>query len=108
MPKTRLELAKAVLRELRIIRYDEEPPADLKAIVDEAYDGLLAEWRKQRVCYWQADSTPDIVFRPVVRLVANEVAPGFNKPYEIGNALHRLYAAVARPWSGKPVVSEYY
>lgn len=106
--KTTSDLAAAVLRELRVSRYDEAPAEDLKQIVVEAYTSMVEEWRTQRVCYWETDAIPEIVFRPVVRLVAAEVAPTFNKPYESGQALNRLYSAVARPFSGVDVTGSPY
>ena len=106
--KTTSDLASAVLRELRVHRYDETPGEDLKQIVVEAYESLVAEWRNQRVCYWATGAIPEIVFRPVVRIVAAEVAPTFNKPYDPGQALNRLYAAVARPFSNANITGQSY
>ncbi len=106
--KTQLDLARAVLREIRVRRYDEEPSAEEKAIVDDAYGAKYLEWKNQRVAYWAVAAIPEIVFRPLVRLVAAEIAPTFNKPYDPENAWSRLCAAVRRPWSGKTVRHEYF
>ena len=107
-PKTKLDLARAVLREIRVGRYDEEPDVSVKAQIDEAYESFYQEWSNQELVYWQIDQIPPLVFRPIVKLIAAEVAPAFNKPYEAGNALARFYAAVARPFSGKTVYIRHY
>lgn len=105
--KTKLDLARAVLREIRVSRYDEDPAAAYKAIVDEKYDSMYLLWVKQRRAYWPRDEIPEVVFEPVTRLVAERVAPSFNKPFDKGDAQILFDCAVARPWSGKTVVPEW-
>ena len=107
-PKTQLDLIRAVLREIRVGRPDEEPEDNLRAQVSEVYLSFYAEWSNQQLVYWPEDAIPILVFRPVVKLVAAEVAPAFNKPYDAGDALQRFYAAVARPFSGRVVPTRYY
>jgi len=106
--KTPIELARAVLRELRILRYDDEPDADVANLVKEVYGGLYAEWQIDRIAFWSSDLIPESVFRPVVRLVAAEIAPTFNKPYDAADAKQRLEAAAARGWSGRNVKVQYF
>lgn len=102
------DLARAVLREIRVLRYDEEPDADVANLVTEVYQGLHAEWAGQEIAYWPVDLIPVEVFRPVVRLVTTEMAPTFNKPYDAADARARLEAACARGWSGRAVQTDYF
>lgn len=101
--KSKLDLARDVLFEIRVQRFDEDPSPERKAIVDNAYAGLYQELANISVAYWDEEQIPVLVFRPLVKLVAMEIAPVFNKPYEAGDAMQRLYAAAAKPWSGKVV-----
>lgn len=77
-------------------------------LCEEAYAGLYAEWQNVGLAFWDEGAIPVVVFRPVTRLLAAEIAPAFNKPYETQGALARLEAVAAKPWSGKPVRAQYF
>lgn len=106
--KTRADLARAVLRRLRILRAGEAPTAVMQTQVDEAYDGLYSELSHHGVAYWDRDGIPVEVFQPLSRVCAFEIADAFGKQFDAGDAMARLRAVAAKPWSGKPVVTEYF
>jgi hypothetical protein len=100
-PKTRLDLVTAALRALRILRADENQPSpEDYALVSDAYTGVYAELANVGVAYWPEDEIPVLVVRPLAKLLAADVASEFGKAFDPADALDRIYAAAAKPWSG--------
>lgn len=106
--KTRLDLAKAVLLEIRVLRGGEAPGDVRQTQVDQKYDAIYGELGQIGVAFWDADSIPLLVFDPLTMILAQRLAPSFGKEYSAGDAMQRLYAVAAKPWSGKTVRSKYY
>lgn len=106
--KTRIDLARAALTEIRVLRGGEAPTAVQEAQANQKYDAIYAELGVLGVAFWDADAIPVSVFDPVSMLVAQRLAPSFGKDYAAGDAMMRLYAVAAKPWSGKPVRADYY
>jgi hypothetical protein len=106
--KTRMDLAKAALLEIRVLRGGEAPTDVAKAQSDQKYDAIYAELGVIGVAFWDADAIPVSVFDPVTMLVAQRLAPSFGKEYSSGDAMTRLYAVAGKPWSGRTVRAEYF
>jgi hypothetical protein len=106
--KTRMDLAKAALREIRILRAGETPNQAQKDQSDEKYDAVLEELKILDLVFWSADAIPLLVFQPIMKMVAQELAPAFRKEYSAADAMTRLRVAASRPWSGKVVRAKYY
>ena len=105
--KTRQDLARAALAEIRILRGGEAPNAVQEAQSNTKYDALYAELGVQGVAVWDADAIPVAVFDPLAMLVAQRLAPSFGKEYAAGDAMLRLRIVAAKPWSGRPVRVEH-
>lgn len=106
--KTRLDLATAALREIRILRAGEAPTDVQKAQADQKYDAIYAELGVIGVAFWDVASIPVAVFDALTMLVAQRLAPAFGKDYAAGDAMQRLYVVAAKPWSGQTVKALYY
>ena len=106
--KTRTDLARAALAEIRILRGGEAPTAVQEAQSNQKYDAIYAELGILGVGFWDIDAIPVLVFDPLSMLVAQRLAPSFGKDYSAGDAMARLYAVAAKPWSGKTVRADYY
>jgi hypothetical protein len=102
------DLAKAVMVALRVGRPDADPTPEQATQVEDAYDGIYAELQLLDVAFWAQSTIPALVWRPIVRMVAQEIAPDFGKQYVAGDALQRIYVAAAKPWSKKRVRALYY
>src|SRR5262245_34551189 len=108
-PKTRVDLAKQAMVELRVLRVDGALTDAQKRQVDDKYDGLYAELGIQGLAYWpDQDAIPIEVFSPLAMLVAQELQSAFGKQYTAGDAMTRLRIAAGKKWSGKTVRSLYY
>ena len=101
--KTRADLAKAVLREIRVLRAGEAPTAVQQVQVDDKYDAIYAELGVIGVAFWDQAGIPVVVLDPLSMLIAARLAPSFGKDYAAGDAMRRLYAVAAKPWSGRTV-----
>lgn len=106
--RTQSDLARRALTHLRIVRAGEAPTAVQETDAIAAYVGLYAELGNLGVAFWDIESIPVLVFEPLSRLLAQELAAGFGKDYAAGEALSRIYAAAAKPWSGRTVQVKYY
>lgn len=106
--KTTLDLAAAVLREIRVLRPDEDPSAEDRTTIEDLYAGIFQELAVLGLAYWPAEAIPVLVFRPLVKLVASEAAPGWNKPYEAPDAMQRMRIACSIPWDGEETPKDYF
>lgn len=106
--KTVLDLGKAALLELRVLKGGENPPPVQQAQVVQKYQSIYAELGVHGIAFWDIDSIPVLVFDPVSMLVAQRLAPSFGKEYAAGDAMDRIRAVAAKPWSGKTVKAKYY
>lgn len=107
-PKTLADLAKRALVDLRALRIDASPSAEQQASSDEAYRSVYEELSVQGLAYWPLEEIPVAVFRPLVQIVAQEMASSFGKQYSAGDALARIRIVAAKPWSGRTVRATYY
>lgn len=113
MARTKTDLITAVATKLRISGLGDTPAAEEAAIIRQAYDDKLEQWREMGLVYWTntdnaTQEIPNIVFPMMVMLVANWVAPDFGK----GSAtdaitmeealLIPLRRHMAKPPSGEP------
>lgn len=76
--KTKAQLSTSVLRKLRVVDAIETPAATDAALVEDAYDSKLAEWRRLGRVWWtntnrSTEEIPDEVFDVLRRLIANAV-----------------------------------
>ncbi len=106
--KTREDLARAALTEIRVLRGGEAPGDVRRAQSDQKYDALYGELGHHGIAFWDIDSIPVAVFDALTMLVAARLAPSFGKDYSPGDAMTRLRAVAAKPWSGTTVTAEYF
>lgn len=80
--RTKQELSTAVLQNNRYVGAGETPaPADA-AVVEDAYDAKLAEWRRRGLVWWtntnrSTSEIPNEVFSALTDLMVNEVKSYF-------------------------------
>lgn len=83
--RTKRELSTAVLTgDLRIIGAGQSIPSEDAALVEDAYDAKLAEWRRRGFVWWtntsaSTEEIPDEVFAILVDLMDNEVGAAYGK-----------------------------
>lgn len=120
MSRTVQELAKAVMNRLGAIDINEEPSAAEKERIEQLYADKLEELIPKDRVYWTSDAIPGAVFGAMMRIIAEEVAPGLGMeiPTEqdengatltIGNrGLRMLKRHMARPATGLPTRAQYF
>lgn len=113
--RTRAQLATSVLRKLGILDANSSPSAADSDYVISEYDDMLAYLESRDRAYWSADEIPLSIFGPVVRLIANEVAPAFGRGTNVTDqeAIRELLMKpiiqhVARVPSGLPAKAKHY
>lgn len=110
MAKTKVELATAVLSQMRETGVGETPDADDSDYVEGRYDVKLAEWRDNGLVWWTntsrtAEEIPLQVFQALVDLMENEVMHRFgrdNPPVERRLREQQLLAPLRRNLSRRP------
>lgn len=80
--RSKLDLVKAVMIEGGWLAAGETPLADDSLIIENAYDERIGELRTDGLASWPADEIPLDVFRALVKLMANVMAPAFGKTYD--------------------------
>lgn len=106
--RTRRDLIKRALQRIRVLRAGESPTQVQEDDASLEYDTLYAELGIYGVAFWDVDNIPVSVFGPLSMLLAAQLAPTFGKDYGAGDAMFRLYAVAAKPWSGEPVKADYF
>lgn len=96
------------MQEIRVLRSGEAPTAAQQTQANDKYDALYAELGVHGIAFWDADAIPVTVFDPMSMLLAQRLAPSFGKEYAAGDAMARLRAVAAKPWSGHPVKVVHY
>lgn len=82
--KTKNDLIRAVLSQLRIIGSVGDPSAEDASDVADHYDDVYAQLVDQGLCYWTntdrtTEEIPDVVFRPLANIVSAEACDSFGK-----------------------------
>lgn len=77
MAKTQLDLVTMALRKLNVVDATESPSAEDDAFADSVYETKRAELIDKGLCYWAANSIPDVVFLAMVNILAGELATAF-------------------------------
>lgn len=79
MSMTHADFAKDVLREIIWLDAAEEPSSEDSALAQSISGRIHATLRKDRVCYWDVESIPDVVAQQLIRYIACFVGPAFGK-----------------------------
>ena len=111
MAKTKAQLATAVLRRLKIIGAEETADADDSNLVQDIYGDKLEELYDLELAYWAEDEIPDEVYRIIVTLIANEVAPEFHQQFSPDLEvmyMNKLRIHISKKASGEPIQAVYY
>src|SRR5690606_50146 len=79
------DLATAVMRLPNWIDAHETPDTADAAFITQVYSDFYAEWVIREIAYWPEAEIPKEVFRHIVRIIADAVAPSFGDaaPVEI-------------------------
>lgn len=83
--RTRNDLVRAVLSQLRIIAATDTPSAEDATLVVDQYADLRAELVDRGLCYWPntgatIEEIPHEVFRALANILTAEVSDSFGKP----------------------------
>jgi hypothetical protein len=112
---TKADLRERVLRHLKVLEANESPVAADAAATDEAIDDVYAELGELGQAYWSADTIPQACLRPLMRVVAADLAADFVTAGEVaeyeGNrkpAMAELRAILAEPNDGAPIAVCYF
>lgn len=115
MAKTKIELVTATLRKLGILDARSTPNAEDADYVTTEYEAMYAFLQNDNRAYWPEDAIPLSIFQPMVRLIANEVAPAFGRGMSLPDQeaarellLKQIIKHVARPASGLPAKARHY
>lgn len=84
MAKTKVELAKEVLRQLGVLDALATASAEDSAYVEDAYDHKLSELRDMGLAYWPStgravEEIPDAVFGALTDILTEDCAATFGK-----------------------------
>jgi hypothetical protein len=73
------------MRLLRLLEPQEEAAIEDAADIVATYEARHAEWLVREMAYWSVDAIPDVVFLPVARIIAADIASSFGAevPMEI-------------------------
>lgn len=113
MAKTKAELVRAVLEQMRQVGVGETIPAPQSAFVEKRYDSKLAQWRREGFVWWtNTDRTtseiPDEVFATLCDLIENEISKpvGEDNPVMQKRAIERQLLRELRRMNPKPPSGE--
>jgi hypothetical protein len=112
---TKVELRDRVLRHLKVLQAGESPTAEDAAAIVAAIDDVYAELGELGSAYWSEGAIPQACLRPLMRIVAADVAADFVsgaevEGYEIKRApaMAELRAILAEPNDGAPIAVCYF
>lgn len=112
---TKVELRDRVLRHLKVIEANESPVADDAAVTEEAIDDVYAELGELGHAYWSEDTIPASCLRPLMRIVAADLAADFVTAGEVSEyeskraaAMSELRAILAEPDDGSVNTALYF
>lgn len=128
MAATKAQIRDKVLRKLKVLAFGQTATAEDADIVETAYDEVHALLSEKEVITWgSGDSIPDEAVRPIVKIVAFEVADDFlsskdegryqrlrfeaygpNYPDMTGGALAILQELAAVDYVPQPTEAEYF
>jgi hypothetical protein len=107
---TKAELRDRVLRHLKVLAAGESATAEDAGAVESAIDDVYEELGELGHAYWSADTIPQACARPLMRIVAADVAADFvtqgeADDYEVKRApaMSELRAILAEPNDGAPI-----
>lgn len=118
--RTTQELATETMRMLGLLEAQEEASSEDAAHITRAYEDKLAELQFREIAYWTSTAIPKLIFRPVARIIAAEVASSFGKavpvesdengaPIPMGTkGLKDLRRIISREATGLPTVGQYF
>lgn len=107
---TKAELRDRVLRHLKVLEAGESATAEDASAVETAIDDVYAELGELGMAYWAANAIPAGCIRPLMRVVAADVAADFVTAPEVATyevkrkpAMDELRAVLAEPNDGTPI-----
>lgn len=104
MARTSVDLAREVLKELRILAPDETPSAADQNDVTARYRDTVAELEHIGILAIDPEAIPDQYFRPLVGIVAARSAGIFGREYMTEeSAMAALRRVTQLPYSGGPL-----
>lgn len=124
-PKTKAELADAVLKRLRVCAADQSPSANDSAYVENEYDSILAMYDDKEMIYWPntgrlVAEIPLAAYHALVDILCGSVSTAYGKPEptvadERGNQIpcstrgwRNLKKHIARKPSGFPTRANFF
>lgn len=110
--KTREELVKQALKEIKVVAAGQTPSAEDAQTVDDVVVPVLSDLSKRNVYpFGSPDQIEDDAFVHLSIILGNAVATQFGMPYDDGLRLmaeSRLRQLYAEQLSGQPVVVDYF
>lgn len=110
--KTREELVKRALQEIRVVAAGQTPSAEDAKTVDDEIVPVLSDLSKRNVYpFGDPDQIEDDAFVHLAIILGNSVASSFGQPYDDSLRLFaesRLRQLYAEQLSGQPVVVNYF
>lgn len=110
--KSREELVKRALQELKVVAAGQTPSAEDAKTVDDEIVPVLSDLSKRNVYpFGDPDQIEDDAFVHIAIILGNSVAGSFGQPYDDGLRLmaeSRLRQLYVEQLSGQPVVVEYF
>jgi hypothetical protein len=107
---TKADLRNRVLGHLKVLEAGESATAEDAAAVESAIDDVYAELGELGMSYWAANAIPAACLRPLMRVVAADVAAEFVTAVEVAEyeskrkpAMDELRAVLAEPNDGTPI-----
>lgn len=92
--KTKFELAKFAMQEIKRLSNGEELSAEDKTYVEGKIDGLHAELTELEIVYWDEDEIPDAMVPSYTRVVAADIAGRYTSLQEAAYFLNMRQPAI--------------
>jgi hypothetical protein len=115
MSKTQSQLVEFALRKAGALAANEPVDAEDDQLVDAIYTSLLELLRDDGLLFWDADFIPEIVFLPLVKVLAYEIMPEFAMPRTPQDkvdlqieGMRDLRKIVSKRKSSEPVQAQYF